>query len=462
MQSQSLKEAHKQKILSLQQQIQKNQGAFCLKTADISNTLRDGRYKLHRAQLDLSSFTAIIEINHEQAWALVEPRITIKKLTHSTLKLGLAPEVVPEFTSITVGGAIMGSALESSSHKFGQFNDGCLEYECLLGDGSLVVASRNHFPDLFFGCSGSYGTLAIITAVKLRLIKTKKWVKLTIRRYHEIAPALQALREETSVDFLEGVCFSREKTLVVSGAMQDSCDRATFRQNRSWSQWYAHHLTSTDTAEECMPLEEYLFRFDRGAFWMGQYAHSFLTMVRLLLRLGKPKAIENARPPSLLFRLAFGWALSSARLYRLWHRIPSHVLENLFFVHDFYVPAPKALEALLFFLNKTEIYPIWLCPVKGSFDPQFLSPHFGAERFINIGLYGIPHVKGSVAHLSAELEKALLTFGGRKMLYSFTYYDQKIFEQNYFEERYNTLRQTYSAENAFPSLYNKVTNKSSV
>jgi Delta24-sterol reductase len=174
------KERHRDQVSTLQRQLQNTHKPFSLKKAGPSNTLRNGDYKAYAKKLDLTDFTSILEWNPEECWILVEPRITFDRLCRYTLSHGFVPLVVPEFKSITVGGAIMGAALESSSHRYGQFNDTCLEYECLLGNGELIYASATQHADLFYACSGSYGTLAILTSVKLKIRKAKPWIHLTL------------------------------------------------------------------------------------------------------------------------------------------------------------------------------------------------------------------------------------------------------------------------------------------
>jgi delta24-sterol reductase len=170
--------------------------------------------------------------------------------------------------------------------------------------------------------------------------------------------------------------------------------------------------------------------------------------------------VQHSLSPSLFFRLLFGWALSSKNLYSLWHRVPNQIAENLFLIHDLYTPVTQAECALSRFMALTEIFPIWLCPIKGTPTPQFLSPHFGNSNFLNIGLYGIPRTDLSLPQLSAQLERELLTYGGKKMLYSFTYYDRESFANIYSEIKYTALRKAFFAENAFPTLYNKVVKQS--
>jgi hypothetical protein len=139
--------------------------------------------------------------------------------------------------------------------------------------------------------------------------------------------------------------------------------------------------------------------------------------------------------------------------------MPTAISQKLFFIHDFYAPAEHAATILSDFMKETGIFPIWLCPIKGTTTPQFLSPHYGDKNFLNIGLYGIPNKHELSPQLTVHLENKILTYGGRKMLYSLTYYNEKKFAEAYSLNHYDALRKKFAADAAFPSLYNKVTNK---
>ena len=52
------------------------------------------------------------------------------------------PTVVPQLKSITIGGAIAGIGIESSSFKYGFVHETVQELEILLPDGTIVVATR--------------------------------------------------------------------------------------------------------------------------------------------------------------------------------------------------------------------------------------------------------------------------------------------------------------------------------
>ncbi|MFZ0565851.1 MAG: FAD-binding oxidoreductase [Chlamydiales bacterium] len=457
---------HQQAVKKIQKNISNQKSKIALKSSSPSNTLRNGSYKAQTFLADISVLNGILALDPQEKWVIVEPKVTMRTLCQCTLRYGMIPPVVPEFTSITVGGAIMGAALESSSHRFGQFNDVCLEYELILGNGELVKASPDVCPDLFYGISSSYGTLGILTKIKMRLIRAKKYVHVSYHRFSHLKDAIEILASAHNSDFVEGIVFNRSWSVVALGEMSNASSGSLYRQNHYWSSWYYPHIyqkTAKESFEENMLLDEYLFRFDRGAFWIGRYLLSYPLMTQILLGrrpIDRIQSMAQCFPtPSILFRFLFGAAMSSKGLYKIWHKVPKSIKERLFFIHDFYAPSLKANEVLELFLSKTEIFPIWLCPIRGTLTPQLLAPHYGKESFINIGMYGIPHSSHSVVALSKELEHDIVHFGGRKMLYSYTYYDPDHLSKIYHLTHYDTLRKKYFADGAFPSLYDKITNE---
>ncbi len=368
---------HQREVKRIQRAVASQKGETCLSNTLSSNTLRNCNYKKKDRLIDLSHLNSVVALSTENEWVLVEPKITIQALCRLTMSYNLIPPVVPEFTSITVGGAIMGAALESASHRFGQFNDICLEYEVILGNGELVRANSCENSDLFYGISGSYGTLGILTLAKIGLVRAKKYVHLTYHRFSNLKAITSFLTSPQKADFVEGVVIDRNWSVAILGKMTSRLSLPVYRQNHFFSPWYLQHIvkvTKKETFEEIMPLEEYLFRLDRGAFWMGRFVLSFPLMLRVLSRwnlkdLSKrcrafAQTLEPTTTPSTLFRFLFGWALTSKRLYKIWHKIPNSITENLFFVHDFYTPFSKTNEVLELFLDKTEIFPVWLCPIR--------------------------------------------------------------------------------------------------
>ena len=161
---------HKQRVERIQEKVR---GHFVNKTPfriyhGSTNSTRVLTFKRDE-MIDTSKLDNVISVNASKKTAIVEPNVSMDKLVKATLKKGLIPPVVTEFPGITVGGAIQGAAIETSSHKWGCFSQTVNWIEMILGDGERVIASSDKNQDLFFGTAGSYGSLGLVTSVELQL-----------------------------------------------------------------------------------------------------------------------------------------------------------------------------------------------------------------------------------------------------------------------------------------------------
>ncbi|KAI9765629.1 MAG: hypothetical protein M1839_005411 [Geoglossum umbratile] len=147
--------------------------------------------------IDISELSNVVNIDPVSKVAIVEPNVSMDKLVEATLEHGLIPPVVMEFPGITVGGGYAGSAGESSSFKYGYFDQTVNSVEMVLANGEIVTASRTERPDLFKGAAGALGTLRITTLIELQLIPAKKFVKTTYHRTGNIPDTIQVIRQET-------------------------------------------------------------------------------------------------------------------------------------------------------------------------------------------------------------------------------------------------------------------------
>lgn len=400
------------------------------------------RYSLRSQEVDLS-------INEDQRLAIVGAGVTMEQLVKATLAHGLVPLVVPEFKSITVGGAIAGGALESSSFRYGQFHDTCMEYAILCRGDDLITASPHLNSHLFHALSGSYGLFGRVSKAVVALQEAHRGVRLRYTRCTSSAEAVALVRElATAVDppdYLDGVGLSPECWIVMEGVLCDDAEGVRgLSISHVWSEWYADHLTS-GVAEEWMPIQEYLFRYDRGAFWMGRYLvqpwHQIPAAIwewlwsrpELAKRLSKEPSY-----PSRWFRALFGWLTSSEMLYRQLH----HLDGDYFFIQDAYLPIERAEEVIQWSDELLGIYPIWLCPLEGTQEPQLLSPSYQrSPLLLNVGLYGAP--EGNIRELTTEFEQMVALLGGRKMLYGLNTYTPERFWEIYDRYVYEQLRERY-------------------
>lgn len=142
------------------------------------------------------------------------------QLSATLISLGWTIPVLPEMDDLTVGGLVMGTGIESTSHKHGLFQHICLSYELVLCDGSVIECSKDNEPDLFYSIPWSYGTLGFLTAVELRIIPAKNYVKLTyrpVRTVDKFVETFQNASKDERNDFVEGIMFNKDEGVLMTG-----------------------------------------------------------------------------------------------------------------------------------------------------------------------------------------------------------------------------------------------------
>jgi hypothetical protein len=81
-------------------------------------------YKEGSRSVNVSTLDGIISLDREKMLLHVEPGVSMDVLARAAIALGgVVPAVVLEFPGITVGGAMCGGGIESSSFKYGSFHD---------------------------------------------------------------------------------------------------------------------------------------------------------------------------------------------------------------------------------------------------------------------------------------------------------------------------------------------------
>src|SRR5579884_4083265 len=123
-----------------------------------SNLFR-ARKENAKRRIDVGEFNHVLSVDREAMLADVEAMTTYEDLVDATLARHLLPTVVPQLKTITIGGAVSGLGIESSSFKYGLVHETVEEMEVLLADGSTVVCSPGQNSDLFYALPNSYGTL---------------------------------------------------------------------------------------------------------------------------------------------------------------------------------------------------------------------------------------------------------------------------------------------------------------
>src|SRR4030095_7105311 len=195
---------------------EENRGPVAL-AKETSNLFRD-REAGERRRLDVRAFNQVLSVR--EAFVEAEGMIPYEDLTSACLQHGVMPAVVPQLKTITLGGAVAGVGIESSSHRQGLVHDTMLELDVLLGDGRIVnCTAHNAHSDLFFGFPNSYGTLGYALRVKAKLFPAKRYVVLTHIRHRDPGAFFRDLADWCArpVDFVDGVVFGPDEMYLVIG-----------------------------------------------------------------------------------------------------------------------------------------------------------------------------------------------------------------------------------------------------
>ncbi len=134
--------------------------------------------------------------------------------------------MVPQLKTITLGGAVTGLGIESTSFRNGMPHESVLEMDILTGAGEVVTASRHEHTDLFRAFPNSYGTLGYAVRLRIELEPVKPFVALAHLRFHALADLVAAMDriietgmlDGSRVDYLDGVVFSADESYLCVGA----------------------------------------------------------------------------------------------------------------------------------------------------------------------------------------------------------------------------------------------------
>ena len=436
---------HEAKVAKLQHQIAK---FYKTKTPfkiyhGSTNSTRIQEFRRDQT-VDASNLTGILEVTPPQRFVRVEPNVPMDKLVRETLRFNLIPEVVMEFPGITVGGGVAGVGGESSSFRYGVFSETCESLEVITPDGQLHEVSQNREAELYHGLGGSFGTLGVLTAVQVRLIPAKKFVNLTyfpIKDFRESVEKLKNLAKE-NYDYLDGIMFADRRGVIMAGRLSDEKIGKIQHFSRSRDDWFYLHadkisrkLTSENFIET-VPIRDYLFRYDRGAFWVGKYAFEVFGV-----------------PFNRFSRMILNPILHTRKLYEA---LQESGASQQFLTQDLGLPFVKAVEFMEFIDRKFVTYPLWLCPLKPNDHSPFQLNNMKTPLAINVGVWGnrIENYDEFVRQ-NRELEAELLRLGGKKWLYAQSFYPEKDFVKMFDTKNYKKLREKYHAE-YLPSVYDKV------
>jgi FAD/FMN-containing dehydrogenase len=357
---------------------------------------------------------------------------------------------VPQLRTITLGGALAGVGIEASSFRHGLVHETVESVDVLTGDGRIVHCSPdNEHRELFFGFPNSYGTLGYALAVRARTQPVQPYVALEHRRCASAAAALDELATRTAdaaagdVDFLEGVAFGPEEIVLTLGRF---VERAPYVSDYSFERIYWKSLR--DHERDYLPTREFLWRWDTDWFWCSRQLGAQHPVVRRLLGRKRLNSLTYQR----VMRFNSRWGLT-----RAWRRLRGLHGESV--IQDVQIPAPRAAEFLHFMAREIGIWPVWLCPIRaapaGPRWPLFDLP--AGVVHVNFGFWDVVNTSEArpAGYFNRRVEAEVARLGGRKTLYSESWYTPEEFWAGHDLEAYRALKARYDPAQRLGDLYAK-------
>lgn len=420
-------------------------GAAPLALAKPTSNLFRHRMQGAVQRLDLGGFNHVIHVDAAKRIASVEGMTTYEDLVRETLRFQLMPAVVPQLKSITVGGAIAGIGIESSSFRYGFVHETVQDLDILLSDGRVVVASRdNEHRDLFLGFPNSYGTLGYALRATITLIPVQRFVKLTHRRYTTFPAYFDALAQACQggvVDFVDGTMFHAGELYLTTGEWTNEAPSVS-----DYTYQHIYYRSIQQKPSDYLTTHDYLWRWDTDWFWCSKH---FLLHHPLMRRLWGRKRLRSAVYWKLWKRF------HRSRVAQLISRALEGPMEAV--IQDVEIPVERAHIFAAFLDQEIGIHPVWVCPVQAQ-DPSMAYPLYAMDPdqlYVNFGFWDVVKTTREEGYFNKAIEAKVRELDGKKSLYSNSYYSRADFGQLYNEPQYRQLKARYDAEGRLGNLYEK-------
>jgi len=407
------------------------------------------------ATLDVAAFSGVLSVDPELRTADVGGMTTYEDLVAATLPHGLMPLVVPQLKTITLGGAVAGLGIESTSFRNGLPHESVLEMDILTGDGEVVLARPdNEHSDLFFGFPNSYGTLGYALRLLIELEPVRPTVALRHLRFADAAECADAITEicrrhahgdddAAPVDFIDGTVFGPDECYLTLGRFtEDAGPRSDYTGNR------IYYRSIQDRTDDALSVRDYLWRWDTDWFWCSRALGAQHPLIRPLWPKRYLRSDVYRRIVAIDRRFRF-----SDRLRAL-TRAPQQ--EPV--IQDVEVPVDRLAEFLDFFHREVGITPIWLCPLRLRGDRRWpLYPLEPDTLYVNVGFWSAVDVRDGerVGDRNAEIERVVTALDGHKSLYSTSFYSRAEFHRLYNGEEHDQLKRRYDPRGRLPGWYDK-------
>ncbi|NUT37178.1 MAG: FAD-binding oxidoreductase [Hamadaea sp.] len=402
--------------------------------------------------LNVGAFEEVLSVDPVARTADVQGMVTYEKLVDATLPHGLMPFVVPQLKTITLGGAVAGLGIESSSFRNGLPHESVLEMEILTGDGRIVVATPDgEHADLFRGFPNSYGTLGYTLRLKIELDPVRPFVKLRHLRFGDAEACFAAIAEicaagahdGETVDFIDGTVFGPDEMYLTLASFTDSAP-----QTSDYTGMDVYYTSLRDKTVDHLTVRDYIWRWDTDWFWCSRAFGVQNPAVRRLW----PRRYRRSDVYRRL--VAFDRRHGLSARWDSWRGKPQQEAV----IQDVEVPVAAGPKFMDFFHRDIGIEPVWLCPLRlraGRAWPLY--PLEPGELYVNVGFWSTVDLQPGQADgfHNRLIEDAVTALGGHKSLYSTVHYTEDEFWRLYNGPTYTAVKEAYDRDGRLPNLYDK-------
>ena len=419
-----------------------------------SNLFRFGAPPAHR--LDTAALTGVLDIDLTARTAQVQGMTTYETLVAATLARGLMPFVVPQLKTITLGGAVTGLGIESSSFRHRLPHESVRAMDVLLPDGDVVtVTPDGEHADLFAAFPNSYGTLGYALRLEIDLAPVGRYVRVehVPVATDDLAKVITAACEPDDLgpDFVDGTVFSRDHQYLTLGRFTDDPGR---EGPSDYTGQRVFYRSIEERPEDVLTVADYIWRWDTDWFWCSRALGVQHPAVRRLWPRRWRRSDVYRRIVALDRRPQL-----SPRIRR-----PAGLPPEAPVIQDVELPVERLAEFLDVFHREVGIVPVWLCPVRlrpvdgGGSRTWPLYPMAAGELYVNVGFWSaVPQRPGDPEAHNRLIERLVADLGGHKSLYSTVHYDEADFWERYNGAFYRAVKERYDPHGRLPDLYSKVT-----
>ncbi|MBM0259511.1 FAD-binding oxidoreductase [Micromonospora sp. 4G55] len=408
--------------------------------------------------LDVSGLDGVLSVDPRARTADVQGMCTYEDLVDATLPHGLMPLVVPQLRTITLGGAVTGLGIESTSFRNGLPHESVTEMDVLTGAGEILTARpEGEHADLFAAFPNSLGSLGYATRLRIELQPVRHAVALRNVRFSRLEELTEAIGdvivkgewEGQPVDAMDGVMFSPGEAYLTLGTFTDDAPQLS-----DYTGQEIYYRSLRRRTRDALTTHDYLWRWDTDWFWCSAAFGVQHPVVRRVW----PARWRRSDFYHRLVRLEHRHQVA-ARVDR-WRGRPAR--ERV--VQDVEIPLEATAEFLRWFAANVGMNPVWLCPLRlrepagpGSARSWPLYPLRPGQTYVNIGFWGsVPIAEGAAdGDVNRSIERAVSDMGGHKSLYSDAYFDRAAFDRLYGGETWRAVKDRYDPDHRLTGLYEK-------